>query len=86
MKVGKLYKIKGNLNVSFGNSLERRLMIRTWHPGERVNIDHSCSWLEDGAIVLLVELRPEHLSVVLPATILFMDQLYIVPVDRLEEL
>lgn len=76
---GKLYKIKGDLRVSFTNSFETRLMIRTWHPGERVNIDHSCSWLEDGAIVLLIdELQP--------ATVLFMDQLYVVPVDRLEEL
>lgn len=55
MKAGKLYKIKGSTPVYIGRSTEVKLMARTYKPGQIINIDHSCSWLDDGIIVLLIE-------------------------------
>ena len=53
MKPGKLYKIIGNRSISIANKPFKRVL-RSYRPGERVNIDHSCSWLDHNSIVVLL--------------------------------
>jgi hypothetical protein len=52
---GQLYKIIGDLSIQFSFEEEPKLRARTQHPGELINHDHSASWLDDEAIVLLIE-------------------------------